>query len=92
MSADARRDAGFASPPESAGCTPAAAGDAERIETLEVKVAYLERALQDLGDVAYRQQQLLESIEARYRRLLDRIESAERGPDAPGGFEIPPHY
>lgn len=66
--------------------------DVERIEALEFKVAYLERSLQELGDVVYRQQQLLEASEARYQRLLDRVEAAERGAEAPGGFEIPPHY
>jgi SlyX protein len=59
---------------------------------LEFKVAYLERSLQELSDVVYRQQQLLEAMERRYQRLLDRVESAERGSDAPGGFEVPPHY
>lgn len=66
--------------------------DAERLEALEFKVAYLERALQELGDVVYRQQQLLEASEARYQRLVDRVESAERSAETPGGFEIPPHY
>lgn len=74
------------------GDTAAAATAAERIEALEFKVAYLERSLQELSDVVYRQQQLLEASEARYQRLLDRVESAERGAETPGGFEIPPHY
>lgn len=71
--------------------TPPAA-EADRLEALEFKVAYLERTLQELGDVLYRQQQLLEAADARYQRLLDRLESGERGTDGPGGFEIPPHY
>lgn len=66
--------------------------DAERLEALEFKVAHLERALQELGDVLYRQQQLLETADARYQRLLDRVEAGERSADTPGGFEIPPHY
>ncbi len=63
-----------------------------RIETLEIKVAHLERALQDLSDVLYRQQQRLDAHEARYQRLIERVEAT----DAPAGpeskFEIPPHY
>lgn len=65
---------------------------AASLEALEFKVAFLERALQELSDVVYRQQQLLEAADARYQRLLERVESSERGPDTPGGFEIPPHY
>jgi uncharacterized coiled-coil protein SlyX len=70
----------------------APATNAQRIEALEFKVAYLERSLQELGDVVYRQQQLLEASEARYQRLLDRVESAERSAEPASGFEIPPHY
>jgi uncharacterized coiled-coil protein SlyX len=63
-----------------------------RIETLEIKVAHLERALQELSDVLYRQQQRLDAHDARYQQLIDRVEAAEpaAGPDAK--FEIPPHY
>jgi uncharacterized coiled-coil protein SlyX len=63
-----------------------------RIETLEIKVAHLERALQELSDVLYRQQQRLDAHEARYERLIDRVEAADQqtGPEAK--FEIPPHY
>jgi uncharacterized coiled-coil protein SlyX len=63
-----------------------------RIETLEIKVAHLERALQELSDVLYRQQQRLDAQDARHQRLMDRVESADQpaGPDAK--FEVPPHY
>ncbi len=74
---------------------PTFENDAEaqaRLVTLEEKIAYLEGALQELGDVLYRQQQLIEAMDARYQRLLDRVESGERGAETPGGFEIPPHY
>lgn len=71
---------------------PPSATAVERVEALEFKVAYLERSLQELSDVVYRQQQLLEAMDGRYQRLLDRVESAERGAEAPGGFEVPPHY
>jgi uncharacterized coiled-coil protein SlyX len=63
-----------------------------RIESLEIKVAHLERALQELSDVLYRQQQRLDAHEARYQQLLDRVEAGDppAGPEAK--FEIPPHY
>ena len=65
--------------------------DDARLETLEIKVAHLERALQELSDVLFRQQRTLEAIEARHASLLERLESA--GGSASGTeFEIPPHY
>lgn len=63
-----------------------------RVETLEIKVAHLERALQELSDALYRQQQRLDAHEARYRHLIERVAAGE----PPGGsepkFEVPPHY
>jgi uncharacterized coiled-coil protein SlyX len=63
-----------------------------RIETLEIKLAHLERALQDLSDVLYRQQQRIDAGEARYQRLLDRLEDASQPSASDAKFEIPPHY
>lgn len=63
---------------------------AARIEALEVKIAHLEHALQQLSDVLYRQQQELDAQRLRLQRLL------ERPADAVGTsaqtVEIPPHY
>lgn len=65
----------------------------DRLETLEVKLAHLERALQELSDVVWRQQQQLDAADARHQQLLDRLAAADRGDDAPPSqFEIPPHY
>jgi uncharacterized coiled-coil protein SlyX len=65
----------------------------ERLETLEVKLAHLERALQELNDAAWRQQRQLEAADVRHQQLLDRLAAAERGDDAaPARFEVPPHY
>ena len=63
-----------------------------RIEELEIKVAHLERTLQELGDVLYRQQRQIDAMQARYESLVDRVEATERRGAEPGGFEIPPHY
>ena len=63
-----------------------------RIEMLEIKVAHLERALQDLSDVLYRQQQRLDAHEARYQRLIERVEGADQPAGTEPKFEIPPHY
>jgi uncharacterized coiled-coil protein SlyX len=63
-----------------------------RIETLEFKLAHLERALQELSDVLYRQQQRLDAHEARYQCLTERLEAADASPTAAAKFETPPHY
>ena len=62
-----------------------------RIETLEFKIAHLERALQELSDALYRQQQRLDAHEADYRRLVERVDAAAQ-PETASKFEIPPHY
>jgi uncharacterized coiled-coil protein SlyX len=70
---------------------PAAPGT-ERLDALEFKVAHLERAVQELSDVLYRQQQQLDAALALSQRLgrqLDEIES-RTGDSTP--VEIPPHY
>lgn len=63
-----------------------------RLETLEVKIAHLERALQEFADVVYGQRQQLDALAARCQRLLERIEAADREPAAGPPFEIPPHF
>jgi SlyX protein len=65
---------------------------AERIETLEFKVAHLERALQELSDVLYRQQRELDALRERSQNLYEQLQQLDdRGAD-PTGVEIPPHY
>ena len=66
--------------------------DARRIETLEFKLAHLERALQELSDVVYRQQREIDAALEFNRNLRRQVEDLEsRSPD-PGAVEIPPHY
>jgi len=66
--------------------------DSARLETVEVKLAHLERALQELSDVVYRQQQQLDAALAMNQRLRQQIEEIDgRGADATA-VEIPPHY
>jgi SlyX protein len=64
----------------------------ERIETLEFKVAHLERALQELSDVVYRQQRELYSLRDRNQRLLEQVQQLEERGGDPNRVEIPPHY
>jgi SlyX protein len=63
-----------------------------RIETLEFKLAHLERAIQELSDVVYRQQQQLALADARHQQLLDRLAEQNAPGEPQAQFEIPPHY
>jgi uncharacterized coiled-coil protein SlyX len=63
-----------------------------RIEALEFKVAHLERSLQQLSDVLYRQQREIDGMLELNRQLRSQLEQLEaRGADA-NSVEIPPHY
>jgi SlyX protein len=64
-----------------------------RFEELELKLAYLERANQELGEVVYHQQQELDALRARMEQLIDQVRAAaENAGDYPAGEEKPPHY
>jgi SlyX protein len=66
--------------------------ETNRIEALEFKVAHLERALQELSDVMYRQQREIDGMLELNRQLTSQLEQLEtRGADA-SSVEIPPHY
>jgi uncharacterized coiled-coil protein SlyX len=62
-----------------------------RLEALEIKVAHLEKALQELSDVLYGHQRALDAAAARHATLLERLEGAGAAAAA-AQFEIPPHY
>jgi len=65
----------------------------DRLDTLEEKVAHLERALGELSDVVARQQKELDLALQRNQRLLDKLAALESdsGPSATA-YEKPPHY
>jgi uncharacterized coiled-coil protein SlyX len=62
-----------------------------RLEELEIKIAFLERAVQELGDGLRHQQLATEALRLAYERLLRHAESTD-APSPAGGGEIPPHY
>lgn len=66
----------------------------DRVEALEIKCAHLERAVQELSDVVYRQQQELDRVLRRSEDLASQVEALEAAAQPAGGprTEIPPHY
>ena len=65
----------------------------ERLETLEIKVAYQEQTIAQLNDVIVEQQRRLDELEARYKALLGQLEAlAPPGGTPPDVPEPPPHY
>jgi SlyX protein len=64
----------------------------DRIDTLEFKVAHLERALQELSDVLYRQQRELDSLRDRNQELVEQVQQLSDRAGDPNAVEIPPHY
>lgn len=65
----------------------------EALERLESKIAFLERASQELSDVLYRQQQQIEDVRQRLAALQGRLEAAQVGEQPPSpDEEKPPHY
>ncbi len=67
-------------------------GSDSRLEALEFKVAHLERALQELSDVLYRQQRELDALRERGQQLLAQLQQLEDRAADPNAVEIPPHY
>jgi SlyX protein len=65
---------------------------ATRLESLEIKVAHLERTTQELSDVIYRQQQQIDTMLNLNRQLASQVETLEAKSDDAGPVEVPPHY
>lgn len=66
--------------------------DSRRVEAIEIKLVHLERSLQELSDVVYRQQREIESALEFNRQLRRQVEDLEGRSADPGAIEIPPHY
>jgi SlyX protein len=65
----------------------------DRLTEIEIKLAHSEQSLNELSDVMYRQQGLIERLERGYDQLRQRIQtdgegSAETNP----ANDKPPHY
>jgi uncharacterized coiled-coil protein SlyX len=67
----------------------------EVLEGIEIRIAFLERANQELSDVVYRQRQEIDALRAQLGTLLARIDAAATQQDErPYTLEEekPPHY
>jgi len=67
--------------------------DAETLERLELKIAYLEQASAELSDVVYRQHRELDELRQRLKTLSERLDASQspEGARRPED-ERPPHY
>lgn len=65
----------------------------DRLDSIEEKLAHLERAIAEISDVVARQQKQLDAALDRNQRLMEKISAMESdfGPSATA-HEKPPHY
>jgi len=66
--------------------------DSNRLETIEIKLAHLERSLHELGETVMRQQRDIDALSARNRELKSQLEMLGGSAGSAGAFEKPPHY
>jgi SlyX protein len=65
----------------------------DRLDKIEIRIAYLEQANSQLSDTIYRQQQELDTLRMRLAALVGRMDSAQAQPTAYSPEdEKPPHY
>ena len=65
----------------------------EHLESMQTKIAFLERAVHELSDVVFRQDKEIQRMEARLQAVCGQLTdaSSDGNPRAPEE-EIPPHY
>jgi len=67
--------------------------DQEALEQIQTRIAFLERANTELGAVVFQQQQEIQSLTARIRDVLQRLEAAQSAQEERAADdERPPHY
>lgn len=65
----------------------------DRIEQLEFRIAYLEQANAQLGDLVYEQRKEIDALHEQLARLIDRLASVQEQPAVQTPEkERPPHY
>lgn len=65
---------------------------AARVETLEIRAAHQDRAIEDLNKVVTEQWAQIETLKRRLDQLLDRMQEIESSPAAQVPEPPPPHY
>ena len=67
--------------------------NAERLEQVETKIAFLERANAELSDVVFRQHREIEALRAQLAAVAARVDAAHSDTDVrTPEEERPPHY
>jgi len=74
------------------GAQGSVSAGSERLDTVEFKLAHLERAVQELSDVVYRQQQQLDAALAMNQHLRQQLQEIDGRASDTSPVEIPPHY
>ncbi len=65
----------------------------ERLDNIEIKLAFQEDLIEELNKVIYLQQQKINQLQAICSSLANHLQSlAEAGNERPAGNEKPPHY
>ncbi len=65
----------------------------ETMEKIQIKIAFLERAKNELSDVVYRQQREIQTLAAQLKALAGRLSASQPDEAAPAPEqERPPHY
>ena len=64
----------------------------DRLAEIEAKLTLSEDALDEVNRTLYRQQQLIDRLQAELRSLQEVVEGAADGESAGPRDEVPPHY
>lgn len=65
----------------------------DRLTEIEIKLAHLEHTVHELSDALYKQQGLIDRLEAGYENLRQRMNTSREAPeDSNPADEKPPHY
>jgi uncharacterized coiled-coil protein SlyX len=66
--------------------------ESARLDSIEIKLAHLERSLQELGETVMHHRREIEVLQARNQALQNQLEVLEGQGDSATQFERPPHY